>query len=720
MKAILRSINNFSCKLKQSNNLKYNISPKIRSNKFKSISGNGNIVIEDALNKNLKDYKIYGNTKQQLLPNGYTQVDYIEATGTQHIDTGVYGNLNTLLEIKASRTTLDNNNKQLAGSLGNTYSITINIGPSNLTRFGTKSYSMRAHDYITADKPSIFICNKNGITIDGNSTGNFNEDTNFTTESTLYLMGANGSSTKFPGKLYYAKIYDNNVLIRYYIPCYRNLDNEVGLYDLVNNVFYTNQGTGVFTYGSVAPTPDAPIDMVSCGDRTKNLFDINLSQSISNATKSVDGNNLTITCNANNQNCYVSYDTSNINLNKTYYFNYTAIADNYAGVMIRAYKNDNTYEVIVNFTQTTKANLNFKVPDNTVYLRTFLYASRSTTGGSIGNKTIYSNVHLGEEPYGYKIPVNVRSDNLFDEYNKGIVNGYRLTQNGTGTPDENSYVSNYILVSPNTTYTKNSPTADAYHRACFYSSDNSSSYLNRSENNTFTTPNNCKYLRICGLKTEKATTQLVEGSTVPSKYIPYYNETTNIYLDEPLRKIGDYSDYIDFINSKVVKNIGSKVYNGSENGWYISGKAVKIRLADADLTNISELYNFSGSLGNLAYCDYFKQEIPQTLYTSGSSRVDVGFGIAVNPSTSAGLFFANNNISLADFKTWLTTNNTTVDYVLATPTEEDIELPNINLIEGKNIITIGTEVYGVFEVEYYSKEIIDISNYKYNLRKVED
>lgn len=55
-----------------------------------------------------------------------------------------------------------------------------------------------------------------------------------------------------------------------------------------------------------------------------------------------------------------------------------------------------------------------------------------------------------------------------------------------------------------------------------------------------------------------------------------------------------------------------------------------------------------------------------------------------------------------------------------THTEEDIELPNINLIEGKNIITIGTEVQGVFEVEYYSKEIIDISNYKYNLRKVED
>lgn len=68
---------------------------------------------------------------------------------------------------------------------------------------------------------------------------------------------------------------------------------------------------------------------------------------------------------------------------------------------------------------------------------------------------------------------------------------------------------------------------------------------------------------------------------------------------------------------------------------------------------------------------------------------------------------------------------TTVDSIYFTVkndthTEEDIELPNINLIEGKNIISIGTEVQGVFETEYYSKEIIDISNYKYNLRKVED
>ena len=220
----------------------------------------------NSVGKNLKDYKIYGNASQNILPSEYTQLDYIKTNGNQYIDTGVYGNLNIEIEIKASRMTLDTANQLLFGSIGNNYSITINLGSANTTRFGTKSYSLKAYDYITADRPSIFICNKNGITIDGTLTGSFNETNDFTTETTLLLMTAQNGSTKLIGKIYYCKIYDNGVLIRNFIPCYRNSDEEAGLYDLINNIFYTNQGTDEFVYGNVAPTPEVPIEIVSCGD----------------------------------------------------------------------------------------------------------------------------------------------------------------------------------------------------------------------------------------------------------------------------------------------------------------------------------------------------------------------------------------------------------------------------------------------------------------------
>lgn len=34
------------------------------------------------------------------------------------------------------------------------------------------------------------------------------------------------------------------------IPCYRKSDKEIGLYDIVNDIFYTNQGSGQFTKGN--------------------------------------------------------------------------------------------------------------------------------------------------------------------------------------------------------------------------------------------------------------------------------------------------------------------------------------------------------------------------------------------------------------------------------------------------------------------------------------
>jgi len=35
-------------------------------------------------------------------------------------------------------------------------------------------------------------------------------------------------------------------------------------------------------------------------------------------------------------------------------------------------------------------------------------------------------------------------------------------------------------------------------------------------------------------------------------------ESYDIYLDEPLRKVGEHADYIDFVNNKVVRKIGYK------------------------------------------------------------------------------------------------------------------------------------------------------------------
>ena len=50
-------------------------------------------------------------------------------------------------------------------------------------------------------------------------------------------------------KMYYCKIYDNDILVRDFVPCI-NVEGEYGLYDFVNSQFYGNVGTGSFTGAS--------------------------------------------------------------------------------------------------------------------------------------------------------------------------------------------------------------------------------------------------------------------------------------------------------------------------------------------------------------------------------------------------------------------------------------------------------------------------------------
>ena len=48
-------------------------------------------------------------------------------------------------------------------------------------------------------------------------------------------------------RIYSCKIYDGNTLVRDLVPARNNFTDELGMLDKVNNIFYTNQGTGKLT-----------------------------------------------------------------------------------------------------------------------------------------------------------------------------------------------------------------------------------------------------------------------------------------------------------------------------------------------------------------------------------------------------------------------------------------------------------------------------------------
>lgn len=72
------------------------------------------------------------------------------------------------------------------------------------------------------------------------------------TNNPIYLLAGKYSNAQpisnfdyfYTGRMYYCKIYDNDILVRDFIPAIRDSDGKAGLYDLVTNQFYTNAGTG--------------------------------------------------------------------------------------------------------------------------------------------------------------------------------------------------------------------------------------------------------------------------------------------------------------------------------------------------------------------------------------------------------------------------------------------------------------------------------------------
>lgn len=140
------------------------------------------------------------------------------------------------------------------------------------------------------------------------------------------------------------------------------------------------------------------------------------------------------------------------------------------------------------------------------------------TGTDITLNNTSNNKFLQLDVKGNTEQTQLTGKNLFDKSN--IVTDNRLSTTGGATSAEGYYISSYIPVIAGTTYTKNSPTADAYHRVCFYSSNSTSGFISASNDNTNVAPTGATYMRFCGLLTELDTTQLEEGSTATS-YEPF-------------------------------------------------------------------------------------------------------------------------------------------------------------------------------------------------------
>lgn len=167
-----------------------------------------------------------------ILPSGYQLLDYIVCTGDQYLDTGVTGNsyIKAALDFNITELISGTPRSIFGRYTTSTGSISVALGITNtVTRFANRS---KSYDWTVGDH--TFEVSRAGTVRDG-VTSTWSAPSSITTGS-LYL-GYSGTVDKFKGYIRSCKIWDNDVLVRDFIPC-KNTSNVVGMYDTVNEVFY--------------------------------------------------------------------------------------------------------------------------------------------------------------------------------------------------------------------------------------------------------------------------------------------------------------------------------------------------------------------------------------------------------------------------------------------------------------------------------------------------
>lgn len=536
---------------------------------FKEWRGLSPLTCTPTVANNFEEVRLYGNSKQGVLPYGYTQLECTKNTDDVFIDTGILPTDNTILKVRYRQTTKLGSNYLLGSRVGSSGSIYGIGGASsgakiNSTYCGTSIVSDIIRELrVIYDVEASFINGVNTLTV-------IDETNNVTdTKSTTYTWSEQNTTFKFYGfnslncistgtEVFEVEIIQDGVSVYHAYPCKQG--ETVGFYDIVGNTFTSNVNLSA---GDISPTPTAPLEIESVGDKSKNLFDRNNSPLLRGYPSS------SFTWVQATSSTYELSTIIKLEEGKTY-------------TVTRKNGGNNVFRIQASSTQTLTSGQTLKdinsTGGNSVINKTFtvptgypyvvLYLRNTQAQSSLTDDECLEALQVEEgstatpyEPYGtYKVPITVSGKNLFNKNSANISLGwYDATLCTVGKPlpnvisSSNYYTSEPIRVKPN----------ESYYMVGIGGSTPAILFLDKNLNfisgfsnqgasqRMITVPNdkNICYIRVPFAVANKDIVQLEEGSTA-TPYQPYVEPTTtNIYINEPLRKIGEYADMLSVTKS---------------------------------------------------------------------------------------------------------------------------------------------------------------------------
>lgn len=376
-----------------------------------------------------------------------------------------------------------------------------------------------------------------------------------TTTATLYAMYStikNGTLVNRVANIQPPFIVDVSNADEIYFCIYNVSSSDTISNDSIANVML-NSGSSALPYQPYAPTiikgnmqqtgtptPSSPITPSECGEMSSNLVniaDFTTTVEPTSQDKILWTGNLpvgTYTFSINQDNDFTSSlrNTIHIKIGSTsYYENATGNYHNNSG--------RHTYT--------------FTVSDSSATVTIYYWTNTISNECSFSQAMLNSgSIALPYDKYGqYKIPISSSGKNLFDISTQTVGYFVRAGNIGPSKPLGNieanaSYnLSAYIEVLPNTQYTIKYPKASIVSGAglVYYNNETTISgvpLIDQGQTYTFTTPDNCNYIRLSYDNTEGTDVMLNLGSTA----LPYepYRTTTPVYLGEiqTTRKVKKY------------------------------------------------------------------------------------------------------------------------------------------------------------------------------------
>lgn len=684
------------------------------------LSGVSPLVLTNALELNY--LKLFGGTEQRNLPSEYTQVEYLESSGTQYIDTGIKPNSNTAISIKyypaVSSVFMCLYGIQDSTSLNRFY------GLISVTQFRVQvnSNAGSTPSFWGINKDGTLVTNTNGtfaqthgtvtLVVDNKNklisvksdeyTGNISaSDTvlgdNLNCQYNMLLLSRGTAGTpanNFSGRLYSFTIKENDVLIQNLIPCRRNSDSVLGMYDTVTGNFLTNQGTGTFTAGADAvPTPDTPMDIVSnngvvkYGYKSVNMFDKN--STLEDGIVWVNNGNITPLSDY--------YGTNQIHVIGGHTYTRSGSHGNANYIKL----SDGTWATFNDGART------ITMPDNAI-----LWAFNNKAATSRDTMMVVEGTSLPAEyvPYeGYGIytdgtveTVEVHGKNLFNKDDSTNWGGW-YPANGVIA---SSTAANRTLVmrcQPNTTYYFKHCVYTGGLRAFYVEDENyadgspyaSSVGTTQGNANTvysITTSANAKWLFVCFARLSGSVSATLEEQasdyilstevlTSDTPYIPYYYGGSA--TAEMLLKVGDYKDEQSVIDGSVTRNVGIKVLDGTEN-WSTGSAANPNRYTlTAAFNDLADLTD-----NNIGYSNCYTVISRSTSIQSSLQNNECGWN-----TTKVFCVRDDRIATLADWKQFLADQYNAgtpviIVYPLATPTTSSVTAQPLTVQQGTNIVTI--------------------------------